>query len=169
MNSTSSLQTLARHDADTDSRLIRMAMEQDATKTQLDEGRMAHLAIIQGVIGRMSTNSFALKALAVTLSTGAIAVAGALPKATPLFVLSATLPLGVFWWLDARYLRLERLFRRLYDDVRGGGAVAAFDMNAHRYDAQEPSALRIAVSWSVNAVYLTLLAALLIVALALRS
>lgn len=139
------------------------------TAQQMNEARMAHLAIIQAVIGRMSTNCFALKALAVTLSTGVIAVAGAIPNPTPLFVLSATLPVAVFWWLDARYLRLERLYRRLYDDVRCGGDVAPFDMDAQRYAAQAPGIMRIAVSWSVNAVYLTLLAALLIVALGLRS
>ena len=44
------------------------------------ERRIAHLAMIQTVISRMASNSFALKTLSVTLVAGVLALADAVPR-----------------------------------------------------------------------------------------
>ena len=45
-----------------------------------DEAALAHMAMIQGVITRLETNSFTLKALAMTLSAAVIAFIGSIEK-----------------------------------------------------------------------------------------
>ncbi len=74
-----------------------------------------HLQIIQGVISRMGTNSFVLKGWNVTLVSALFALAA--KNSNPLFIIIAILPSLTFWCLDAYYLRQERLFRKLYDEI----------------------------------------------------
>ena len=66
--------------------------------------------------------------------------------------------------MDAQYLRLEKLFRKLYDGVRQGEVDEAFDRDFSRYDSQVESVWCIAKSWSVNWFYLTLVVVLIAVA-----
>ena len=80
------------------------------------EEKMKHLEIIQGVITRMASNSFALKGWAVTLVAGIFALAN--KDANGAYFLVAYIPIIVFWGLDAYYLLQEKLFRALYDHVR---------------------------------------------------
>lgn len=132
---------------------------------ELDQARIAHLEMIQSVIRRMATITIVLKALAVALTAGVLAFAGAAPDPTALVVLAALVPVLMLWVLDARYLRLERLFRRLYDAVRRGDAAEPFSMDIAPFEAHEESTLRIAVSWSVSWFY-GAIAIVLMVALA---
>jgi len=132
---------------------------QDQTEKQI-----AHLAMIQAVISRMASNSFALKTFSVTLAAGMVALVGAVPKPSLLYVLAAIVAVAVFGWMDARYLQLETLYRGLYEDVRLGREVSPFDMSIDRYQPTAEPLPRIALSWSVNAIYSTLVAALVIVA-----
>ena len=77
--------------------------------------RFNHLQMIQGIINRMASNSFALKGWAVTLVAGVFVLA---EKGTDkLYFLIAYIPIIVFWGLDAYYLLQERLYRALYDKV----------------------------------------------------
>ena len=80
------------------------------------EAKLKHLEMIQGVITRMATNSFMLKGWNLSLVTALIALAAA--KTSALSALVALLPCLVFWGLDGFFLRQERLFRGLYDEVR---------------------------------------------------
>jgi hypothetical protein len=83
----------------------------------LDAGeRIKHLEFIQAIVARMAGNSFIIKQLTVTVATGLIGVAA--QQTSALIAAAAVLPAVVFWGLDAYFLRQERLFRRLYDDVR---------------------------------------------------
>ena len=125
--------------------------------------RIAHLQMIQGVITRMAGNSFSLKTLAVTLTTGVVALLGTMQTFNPLYLFTLLLPIAVFWWLDARYLQLERLYRRLYDEVRHGAIADPFGMDTRPYREAEASVVRIAWSWSVAWIYLGLVAVLGIV------
>jgi hypothetical protein len=79
------------------------------------DGKLKHLEMIQAVITRMGSNSFSVKGWSVTLVAALFALAASQNK--PDFVLIAFLPAIVFWGLDAYYLRQERLFRALYNDV----------------------------------------------------
>lgn len=78
--------------------------------------KLNHLEMIQGVINRMASNSFALKGWAVTLVAGIFVLAG--KDTDKMYFLVAYLPILVFWGLDSYYLLQERLYRALYDKVR---------------------------------------------------
>ncbi|WP_258054530.1 hypothetical protein [Streptomyces sp. Ru71] len=103
----------------------------------LGEDRIKHLEFIQQVVTRLGTNSFLVKGWALTLTAALLAVSASRlswPIATVGLV-----PLLCFWYLDTFFLRQERLFRRLYDDVRRpGSAVEPMSMNVGPYLAQTP-------------------------------
>jgi len=80
------------------------------------EDAVKHLEFIQNAITRMANNSFLLKGWTVTLVAAIVALAA--QNANPWFVTLAFFPAIAFWVLDAFYLRQERLFRILYDDIR---------------------------------------------------
>ena len=77
--------------------------------------KLNHLEMIQSVINRMASNSFALKGWAVTLVAGIFALAG--KDTDKMYFLVAYIPIIVFWGLDSYYLLQERLYRALYDKV----------------------------------------------------
>lgn len=80
------------------------------------ENKRHHLDLIESVIQRMGSNSFALKGWAVTLIAGIFALSS--KDADKMYFLIAYIPVLVFWGLDAYYLRQERLYRALYEIVR---------------------------------------------------
>ena len=80
------------------------------------ENKIAHLQMIQAVITRMAGISFLVKGWTVTLVTALFVLAAA--DANRFFVYVAFLPAIMFWALDAYFLHQERLFRKLYDQVR---------------------------------------------------
>ena len=65
--------------------------------------------IVQSIINRMGYNSFLIKGWAVTL----VVIVLVLRDTHDLTYLAA-IPLLAFWFLDAYYLRQERLYRELY-------------------------------------------------------
>ena len=82
-----------------------------------ETARVEHLKLVQGIVNRIGRNSFAIKSAAAT----AVAVLVAFTASTdsPVAALAglAVLPL---WLLDARFLKQERDFRRVYDNIRRG-------------------------------------------------
>jgi hypothetical protein len=102
----------------------------------MEADRVEHLKLIQGVIARLAGNSFLLKGWTVTLSAALLALAA--KDADRSFALVALYPAAAFWGLDAYFLRQERLFRALYDDVRRSesadvGGPEPFSMAANGY------------------------------------
>ena len=83
----------------------------------MEEKKIKHLEMIQGVINRMASNSFILKGWTVTLVAGLLALAGSKSEAS-LFRI-ACVPIMIFWGLDSYYLLQERLYRSLYVLVCG--------------------------------------------------
>lgn len=92
----------------------------DESTVALSDQQIAHLGMVQGVINRMASNSFALKALAVTIAAAIIAITGTQQDAPASVSYVGLFPVVVFWLMDAKYLRLERLYRKLYDHIRKG-------------------------------------------------
>ncbi len=80
------------------------------------DNKRTHLELIQGVINRLSTNSFLLQGWSVVLVSALFALAA--PESRPAFVYLAYIPATVFWGLDGYFLWQERLYRALYDHVR---------------------------------------------------
>lgn len=78
--------------------------------------KQGHLEIIQGVVNRLSHNSFLLKGWTVVLVSALLALWA--KNENPLFISFAYFPSIAFWWLDAYFLSQERSFRALYNHVR---------------------------------------------------
>ncbi len=81
-----------------------------------EDRKHKHLELIQGVINRLSTNSFLLKGWSVVLISALFALSAA--DSRPAFVFLAYIPATVFWGLDGFFLWQEQLYRKLYDHVR---------------------------------------------------
>lgn len=80
------------------------------------ERKLKHLEFIQGVINRLSTNSFLLKGWSVVLVSALFALSAY--NSNTQFLLLAFIPATVFWGLDGYFLSVERAYRRHYDRVR---------------------------------------------------
>ncbi|HHY35700.1 MAG TPA: hypothetical protein GX510_08770 [Firmicutes bacterium] len=79
----------------------------------MEDSVSEYLQMIQLVIQRMANNSFLAKGWSVSL----VAFLTALRGHGLGGVVVSFLPALAFWGLDAYYLRQERLFRALYNDV----------------------------------------------------
>lgn len=97
--------------------------------------------LIQACITRMANNSFLLKGWAVSIIAVILALAD---KALEPALLSAVvlIPLISFWYLDAFFLRTERMYREMYKWViekrAAGDNSLLYDLNPHRFaDAVE--------------------------------
>ena len=75
-----------------------------------------HMEFIQGVINRLSQNSFMLKGWSVVLISALFALSAA--DSNPAFIFLAYIPAIIFWGLDGYFLWEERKYRAFYDHVR---------------------------------------------------
>jgi len=73
----------------------------------------SHLAIIQGVIQRMATNSSQCKTWCITVVSAVLVTIA--DKGKPDFAWIALVPAILFFALDAYYLTLEKAFRASYN------------------------------------------------------
>ncbi|MBN8817880.1 MAG: hypothetical protein J0I80_04040 [Sphingomonas sp.] len=80
------------------------------------ENKRKHLEFIQGVVNRLSTNSFLLKGWSVALVSALFVLSS--KDARPAFLFLTYIPAIIFWGLDGYCLWQERLFRALYQQVR---------------------------------------------------
>ncbi|MDX2407625.1 hypothetical protein NJO91_31420 [Streptomyces microflavus] len=95
--------------------------------------RIKHLEFIQAVIARIGNNSFAIRGWAVTV-TGALLVVSIQTENWRVAVVTLCMAMA-FWVLDGSYVRRERMFRLLYDDVAQGHSpqVPTFSMSVEGY------------------------------------
>ena len=91
--------------------------------------RAAHLQIIQGIIGRMSANSAALKGFCITTTAAILALQGDVLGRRVFWLLVLV---ALFAMCDAGYLRMERDFRRLYGTTAKRPLSTAEDMTIER-------------------------------------
>ena len=80
------------------------------------EKKLKHLDLIQGVITRMAGNSFYLKGWCVTVVAAILGLASKDSNKKLLAVVYY--PIIMFWIIDGYFLFQEKLYRRLFDDVR---------------------------------------------------
>ena len=132
----------------------------------MEEAFTKHLEFIQNIINRMSNNSFLLKGWSVSVSTAILSLIVGISN--PLFVLIALFSSLSFWGLDAYYLRQERLFRLLYDDLQRSlidkktKKVDLFSLSTKKYDSQVPSWFRTLWSKSVFGLHGVVIAVIVI-------
>ena len=97
--------------------------------TNFDANRLKHLELIQAVISRLAGNSFVVKGWAITVAAAFFGFA--LSGDSARLAGAALVPIIAFWILDTYFLRSERLFRALYDEVRlSDQRVEPFSMGA---------------------------------------
>ncbi|HEK1008398.1 hypothetical protein ACQ4OD_16970 [Pseudomonas sp. WC1] len=80
------------------------------------DAKLKHLEFAQGVVNRLSTNSFLLKGWSIILISALFALSA--KDSDKGFALLAYIPGIAFWGLDGYFLALERCYRKLYDKVR---------------------------------------------------
>ncbi|WP_316166888.1 MULTISPECIES: hypothetical protein [unclassified Bradyrhizobium] len=115
---------------------------------------MKQLEMLQGVVARMAAQCATLKNYCVTIS---VAIAGfAITLQRPIVALLTLVPILAFAFLDARYLQVERRFRKRFDAV----AAEAWDtwpiFNMGSKDNPVSPYWPAFFSWSVAGFYLPL-------------
>lgn len=82
----------------------------------MEEDKRLYLTFLQSVITRMNSNSFDIKKWSLAIIT---AYMGAYATKDNLYWLIIGIIICViFWMMDAYYLRMERQYRHLFEDVR---------------------------------------------------
>lgn len=113
------------------------------------ENKRKHLEFVQNIVNRLSTNSFLLKGWSVALVSALFALASFESRREFLFL--AYIPVVIFWGLDGYCLWQERLFRKLYEEIRlRDENVTDFDMSTERVEKN--------VTWPAAVLSKTLLA-----------
>ncbi len=121
-----------------------------------------HLQMIQGVINRLSQNSFSLKGWSVALLSALFAFSASNPETN--FAYLAFVPAIAFWILDGYFLYQERLFRKLFDSVRNLDEVNIdFSMDTSRFENQSLSLLKAMFSKTLLAFHGILIFSVLII------
>lgn len=126
-----------------------------------------YFGIIQNVITRMAQNSFLIKGWTVIILAAIIVLTFSIINIIIFSVL--LLIITMFWILDSYYLKLERLYRRLYNskvdeynDSNKKNKMVLFDMNYKPFVNQEQKIPRIMFSKSEAYFYIPLIVVILI-------
>ena len=82
------------------------------------ENKIKHLEFIQHTICRLADNSFRLKQWSVFLAAATLALLSQQPAPIGWAIFIPLIPVLVFWGLDGYFLWQERLYRKLYNQVR---------------------------------------------------
>ena len=116
--------------------------------------RVKHLEMVQSIVSRMAGYSATLKNYCLTIT---VAICGfAVSAKEPLVLASAVIPIVVFALLDAQYLRLERQFRSIFDEIRKGdwSKIPDFEINLRK--APKVFYIDVLISWSIGIFYIPL-------------
>ena len=81
------------------------------------DSKLTHLEFIQGVVNRLASDSFRIKGWSVVLVAALFVLLAREGRID--FIYIGLVPVLFFWGLDGYFLWQERLFRALYDHVRG--------------------------------------------------
>lgn len=77
-----------------------------------------HLEMIQGVINRLGHDSFLIKGWSMAILAAGILFIARGEGQSEMIVVAFLIPVVGFWILDGYFLWQERLFRKVYDEVR---------------------------------------------------
>ncbi|MDD5652878.1 MAG: hypothetical protein PHT31_01785 [Candidatus Omnitrophica bacterium] len=112
--------------------------------------------LIQACITRMANNSFLLKGWAISIIAVVLALAD---KASNPALLSTVLliPLLSFWYLDAFFLRTERMYRKMYEWVlekrKNDDSAFLYDLNPNRFKDEVDSIKGVMMSVTLKYFY----------------
>jgi len=127
------------------------------------ENKLKHLDFIQNIITRMNTNSFLIKGWTITLVAALFALAA--KDSDKNFIIIGLFPTMIFWFLDAFYLRKERLFRCLYDEVRNvEESKIDFNMRTGKFKSnKEVKFPKVFISKSIFSFYISILIIIVVI------
>ena len=126
------------------------------------EKKLAHLKMVQGIVNRLSNNSFLLKGWSVILVSALFALAAGGTQIY--FVYLAYFPAFAFWVLDGYFLHQERLFRKLYDHIRAVDEEEIdFSMNTTIVNDQVDSWFRVTFSKTLRIFHGTVFGSIILV------
>lgn len=112
-------------------------MEQAEERKRRDDENIKHLEMLQATVSRLAGNSFLIKGWTLTIAAAIFGYAANSANRKVAFV--GAVVLLAFWLLDAYFLKQERLFRHLYNQVRrNDGTIERFDMDTRCFSAVEP-------------------------------
>lgn len=112
--------------------------------------------LIQGCINRMASNSFMLKGW--TISLVAVVLALTADRLNPLFLFcSVMVPVLCFWYLDAFFLRTEKMYRKMYEWVlkerKEGNLEYQYDLTPGRFKDEVESHCSVMFSTTLRVFY----------------
>jgi len=100
--------------------------KETTSKGVFSEERIQYLQMLQEPIGRMSTSSAIFKGFAATIVAGIATLSYS--ETNQLILALSFVPVFLFMFLDIYYLRLEKGYRYLYEEVRSGRRSVDFSM-----------------------------------------
>ena len=107
-----------------------------------------HLEMIQGVINRLGHDSFLIKGWSMAILAAGIVLIVRSGTLSEWIILTFLFPVAGFWILDGYFLWQERLFRKVYDDVRKQ-ETTDFAMNVRKHE-NKPKCNWVASMFSVT-------------------
>jgi len=110
-----------------------------------------HLEMIQGIVSRLGHDSFLVKGWSMTILAAWIIFIARSEIQSDVIVLVFLVPVFGFWGLDGYFLWQERLFRKVYDEIRKQ-EITDFAMNTSKYKT-ECSWMASTFSKTLNAFY----------------
>lgn len=122
-----------------------------------------HLEMTQTVINRLGRNSFLLKSWSMTILVAAMVLITREELQDSYYVLILFLPIIGFWTLDGYFLWQERLFRKVYDDIREQ-TDTDFKMDLGKHKGQ-PNSSWISAIFSVTLIIFYLIEVLFVLAI----
>ena len=127
------------------------------------ENKYKHMHYVQSAISRMASNSFYLKGWNITIIAAIVALSF---KESDWKIYACALVLNVvFWFLDAYYLKQEKLFRELYNKVSkiSDDNLVDFSMNTSEFKEKVPAIPCLMIkNISITPLYLSISVVLLV-------
>ena len=120
-----------------------------------------HLKMTQAVINRLGSNSFLVKSWSMTIIVAAMVLIAKPDMQNPYFVLVLIVPVFGFWILDGYFLWQERLFRKVYGEIRVQSDTD-FEMNPMKH-RNEPKCSWLSAIFSLTLVLFYLIEILFII------
>ena len=135
-----------------------------------EEKKVKHLEFVQSNIARMNQCSFQMKGWMITVVSAMLALYAASISSESgsgnnMFIYTAVVPTILFWYLDSYYLKQERKFRGVYNDLIGISScveVKEFEMPLGKYVGCEYCVLQVMFSKSEGPLYCLMIIGLLI-------
>lgn len=127
-----------------------------------------NIKVVQGVISRLADNSAKCKNWMLVVSGAAVSLFSSGVIASQLLFIGAyALIVLAFWFMDAKYLQTERLFRTLHRHIVSGSAPYLFTWELDVSGYKKDCLLKVMFSWSMLVYHVAFLLSLIAISIQL--